>query len=200
MGRPKAWLPFGPEFLLQRVVRLVSRAVGPTAVVAAQGQDLPPLPKEVILVRDEASGRGPLQGLAAGLEALTGRAELVFATATDVPFLQPAWIGRLAELLGESDLSIPYIGGYFHPLASLYRQSAALPAAKALLMAERLRPVFLMERLRTVVVVSDELRTVDHSFLTLRNLNTPEDYAAALADEPGSAHWGGFVGGRGSGL
>ena len=28
MGGPKAWLPFGPERLLQRVVRLAGKAVG----------------------------------------------------------------------------------------------------------------------------------------------------------------------------
>ena len=45
MGRPKAWLPFGRELMLPRVVRLLGEAVGPVAVVAAPGQDLPPLPE-----------------------------------------------------------------------------------------------------------------------------------------------------------
>ena len=60
MGRPKAWLPFGPERLLQRVVRLVSTAADPVAVVAAPGQDLPELPRSVVVARDPVSGRGPL--------------------------------------------------------------------------------------------------------------------------------------------
>src|SRR3954452_17592579 len=83
MGRPKAWLPFGPEVMLQRVVRLVGEAagVGPIAVVAAPGQEVPSLPDRVTVVRDEVSGRGPLQGLAAGLAALPAGAELVYATA-----------------------------------------------------------------------------------------------------------------------
>src|SRR5438552_9005872 len=93
MGQPKAWLPFGPERMLQRVVRLVGEAVGPIVVVAAPGQDLPPLPDAVTIVRDPISGRGPLQGLAAGLAALPEAVELAYATATDVPFLEPAWIG-----------------------------------------------------------------------------------------------------------
>lgn len=44
MGRAKAWLPFGPERMLQRVVRLVREAVGPVVVVAAPGQECPPCP------------------------------------------------------------------------------------------------------------------------------------------------------------
>src|SRR5579875_1511202 len=87
MGRPKAWLPFGPERLLQRVVRLVGAVARPIVVVAAPGQDLPDLPAEVGIVRDPVAGRGPLAGLAAGLAAFAGRAdsvELVYATATDV--------------------------------------------------------------------------------------------------------------------
>ena len=37
MGRPKAWLPFGDEVLLQRVVRRIAEAAWPIAVVAAPG-------------------------------------------------------------------------------------------------------------------------------------------------------------------
>ncbi len=35
MGRPKAWLPFGGETMLERVVRLLSEVVHPIVVVAA---------------------------------------------------------------------------------------------------------------------------------------------------------------------
>ena len=128
MGQPKAWLPFGSERMLQRVVRLVGSAagMGPIVVVAAPGQELPPLPDSVTIVRDSVSGRGPLQGLAAGLAALPDSIDLVFATATDVPFLQPSWIDRLAVLIGDHDLAIPFADGYHHPLAALYRRATVL--------------------------------------------------------------------------
>jgi molybdopterin-guanine dinucleotide biosynthesis protein A len=182
MGRPKAWLPFGPERLLPRVVRLAGRAAGPVVVVAAPEQDLPPLPPAVLVVRDPVADRGPLQGLAAGLAALPESAELAYLTATDVPFLEPAWITRLAELIEDNDLAIPWAEGFHHPLAALYRRAALLPAAESLLAAERLRPAFLMELVRTRVVTEDELRPVDPKLGTLRNLNTPDDYHAALRD------------------
>jgi molybdenum cofactor guanylyltransferase len=189
MGQPKAWLPFGPERMLQRVVRLVGSAagMGPIAVVAAPGQELPPLPDSVTIVRDSVSGRGPLQGLAAGLAALPDSTKLVFATATDVPFLQPFWIDRLAVLIGDHDLAIPFTDGYHHPLAALYRRAAVLSAVEDLLKQDRLRPVFLVDAVRTRVIAAEELRSADPDLQTLRNLNTPEEYKAALWEAfPGS--------------
>jgi molybdopterin-guanine dinucleotide biosynthesis protein A len=184
MGRAKAWLPFGGEYLLQRVVRLVGQcsSVGPVVVVAAPGQEVPVVPTGVTVVRDPVAGRGPLQGLAAGLAALPSEVELAYATATDVPFLEPAWIGRLAELIDDNDLAIPQVEGYHHPLAALYRRAVALPAIERLLAEDRRRPVFLMDAVKTRVVEADELRAIDPLFRTLRNLNLPEDYARALAE------------------
>ncbi len=75
MGSPKALLPFGPETMLQRVVRLLSGVVSPIVAVAAPGQDLPALPADVIITRDEREGLGPLEGLRAGLSALPADVE-----------------------------------------------------------------------------------------------------------------------------
>ncbi len=182
MGQPKAWLPFGPERMLQRVLRLVSTVARHQVVVAAPGQDLPPLPASVLVARDPVRGRGPLQGLAAGLAAMPEDIDLVYATATDVPFLEPAWIRRLIALIGDHDLAIPFCDGYHHPLAALYRRARALPAIEALLGGNRLRPVFLMEVLRTREIAAEELREVDPELRSLQNLNTLEDYRAALEE------------------
>jgi len=179
MGTPKAWLPFAGEIMLARVVRLLRAEVEPIVVVAAPGQELPALPAEVCVVRDEEKGRGPLQGLAAGLAALTGHAEAAFASSCDVPFLQPAFVRRMIELLGDHNICVPYVDGFHHPLAAVYRVEVA-QSVKRLLVEDRLRPVFLFDMEPTRVVTADELRDVDPDFKTLRNLNTPEDYEAAL--------------------
>src|SRR5262249_4247342 len=182
MGRPKAWLPFGPERMLQRVVRLVGTVAQAIVVVAAPDQAVPDLPADVAIVRDPVAGRGPLQGLAAGFAARADPVKLVYATATDVPFLQPDWITRLAELIGGDDLAIPFIDGYYHPLAALYRSRAVLPAIEDLLNANRLRPVFLVEAVQTRIVTEAEMRAVDPELRSLRNLNHPGDYQQALRD------------------
>lgn len=179
MGRSKAWLPFGPERLLPRIVRLVGEAASPVVVVAAPGQDLPPLPPGVRVVRDAVECRGPLQGLASGLEALGGPA-LAYATSTDAPLPVPDWIARLAALIGDADLAIPRAGGRVHPLAAIYRRATALPVIQQRLAAGALRPTDLPGLLRTRIVEEDELRDVDPDLATLVNLNTPEEYRLAL--------------------
>jgi molybdopterin-guanine dinucleotide biosynthesis protein A len=180
MSRPKAWLPFGGELMLARVVRLVAQAVGPMVAVAAPGQDVPPLPANVDIVRDEAKGRGPLQGLLAGLTALAGRADAAYLSSCDVPFLVPAFVRRLIELLGAHAICVPRVGAYHHPLAAIYRVQV-VDAVRSLLAQDRLRPVFLFDSVPTRVVEAGELEDVDPTLQTLRNLNTPEDYAAALS-------------------
>lgn len=181
MGRPKAWLPFAGEVMLPRVVRLLGEAVRPVVVVAAPDQDVPPLPPEVAVVRDEEEGRGPLQGLAAGLTALRGQAEAAYLSSCDVPFLRPAFVRRLVDLLGDHAICVPRVGDYHHPLAAVYRLDVADAVAR-LLAEDRLRPFFLFEAVPTRVVGEADLADVDPTFQTLRNLNTPEDYEAALRE------------------
>jgi molybdopterin-guanine dinucleotide biosynthesis protein A len=181
MGRPKAWLPFAGEIMLPRVLRLLGEAVNPLVVVAAPDQELPPLPPGVDVVRDEEKGRGPLQGLAAGLKSLQGRAGAAYASSCDVPFLHPAFVRRMIELLGDKQISVPHVEGYHHPLAAVYRLEVAA-AVERLLAEDRLRPMFLFDLVPTRVVEAAELVAADPTFQTLRNLNTPEDYEAAARD------------------
>ncbi|HEV3238290.1 MAG TPA: molybdenum cofactor guanylyltransferase [Gemmataceae bacterium] len=179
MGRPKAWLPFGDELMLPRVVRLLSEVVQPIVVVAAPDQDIPPLPAGVRIVRDEEKGRGPLQGLLAGLTALENQAEAAYLSSCDVPFLQAAFVRRLIDLLGENSICVPQVVDYHHSLAAVYRLNVA-GAVRRLLMEDRLRPFYLLQEVPTRVVEAHELTDVDPTFQTLRNLNTPEEYEAAL--------------------
>jgi molybdopterin-guanine dinucleotide biosynthesis protein A len=181
MGRPKAWLPVGHETMLGRVARILSGVVQPIVVVAAPDQQVPPLSAEIGIVRDEEKGRGPLQGLAAGLAALQGRADAAYLSGCDVPFLQPAFVTRLIQLIGAEQICVPHLDGYHHPLAAIYRLDV-LPAVQRLLAANRLRPVFLFDEVPTRVVEANELSAVDPTFQTLRNLNRPEDYEAALRE------------------
>jgi molybdopterin-guanine dinucleotide biosynthesis protein A len=180
MGRPKALLPFGTELMLQRVVRLLGEVVQPIVVVAAAGQPLPSLPTDIIVARDERSERGPLQGLLAGLNALAVHADAAFATSCDVPLLQPAFVKRIIDLLDDHEIVVTKDDRFHHPLAAVYRTSVVERIAE-LLRSDRLRPVFLFEMARTLEVSVEALRTVDPDLLSLKNLNHPEDYFAALA-------------------
>jgi molybdopterin-guanine dinucleotide biosynthesis protein A len=179
MGTSKALLPFGAETMLQRVVRILSIVVSPIVVVAAGGQSLPDLPAGVVVTRDERQGRGPLEGLRAGLKALPETVESAYVTSCDVPLLFPDFARRMIDLLADHDIAVMEIDGFPHPLSAVYRRST-LPHVEALLAQDRLRPVFLFDAVRTRRVLPAEMLTADPQLLTLRNLNTREDYLEAL--------------------
>jgi len=188
MGSSKAFLDFGGEPLLSRVVRRIAEVVEDIVVVAAEGQEIPALPVNVRVVRDPVRGKGPLVGIGAGLEALASRVSAAFVSSTDAPFLHPALIRRLHALRGDAyEIVVPRVGGYHHPLAAIY-PIEAIAEIKALLEADRLRPFFLFERMRTLIadeallLEGEELRAVDPELKSLRNINTPEEYAAALRE------------------
>jgi molybdopterin-guanine dinucleotide biosynthesis protein A len=179
MGSSKALLPFGFETMLQRVVRLLSTVVSPVVVVAARGQVLPELPAAFTVTRDEREGRGPLEGLRAGLKALPAGVEIAYLTSCDVPLLVPEFVRRMLDLLGDHDISVVEIDGFAHPLSAVYRRRT-LPHIEDLLARDRLRPAFLFDAVRTRRVQRGELAMVDPELSTLRNLNTREDYQNAL--------------------
>jgi molybdopterin-guanine dinucleotide biosynthesis protein A len=181
MGRPKAWLPFGGELMLPRVVRLLRAAVEPVVVVAAPEQEIPALDPDIRVVRDEQRSRGPLQGLAAGLAALPPEVEAAYVSSCDVPFLRPEFVRRMLSLLGEQRICVPRVDGHHHPLGAVYRREV-LATVRRLLDEDRLRPFFLFEIEPTRVVEAAELVDVDPTFETLRNLNTPADYEQAVRE------------------
>jgi molybdopterin-guanine dinucleotide biosynthesis protein A len=182
MGRDKATLRFGPDLMLQRVVRLVGEAVDVRnlVVVAAPNQSVPALPPELMIVRDPLEFRGPLQGLATGFSRIGDRFDAVYATACDVPLLVPAFVERMFHLLDNYEIAVPFDGEHHHSLAAVYRPRV-LAKIEALLAAGRLRSRFLLDEVRTREVPVDELRDVDPRLDTLKNLNRYEDYLSALA-------------------
>ena len=179
MGRSrKLLLPFGPETMLQRVVRLLGAVVSPIVAVAATDQVLPDLPGDVIVTRDEHEGRGPLEGLRAGLKALPADVDMAYVTSCDVPLLEPGFVRQILDFADGFDIAVMQIDGFTHPLSAVYRR-ATLPAVEDLLGRNQLRPAFLFETVRTRRVQPAEM-TADPTLRTLRNLNTREDYEQAL--------------------
>jgi len=174
MGTPKAWLDWHGEPLLRRMVGLVARGTGgPVVVVRAQGQELPALPPDVRVVEDVRAGRGPLQGLLAGLEAADG--EVAFAASTDAPFLHPRFVAAVCGAIASADAAVPFVGGSRRPLAAAYR-TALVPLVAQLVEAGRLETGFLLDRCNACWL--EELPHPE----SVRNLAAPEDYRAALAE------------------
>ena len=203
MGREKATLEWHGSTLLRRAVGIVARCVdGPVIVVRAASQSLPPLPAGVELATDEREARGPLQGMAAGLHALAGRAEIVFVTGVDAPLLHPALVAHvIASLHADDDVALPQAHGFPHPLAAAYRAATIAPLIAEQLEHDRLgtRPLFERCRVRrldeTALLADPAIAALDPDLRSLHNLNEPGEYASAhaLPEPPVTVDGGGTI-------
>jgi molybdopterin-guanine dinucleotide biosynthesis protein A len=180
MGAPKAWLDWHGTTLLRRTCGIVARgADGPVVVVRAPGQELPPLPGGVRVVEDAREGRGPMQGLLAGLEAVDG--DVAFVASTDMPFLHPRFVAAVCAGIGDADAAVPYADGHRQPLAAAYRTALA-PLLAQLVAEDRMRSAFLFERCD-----ARWLEDLPHPE-SVRNVNERADYEQALAKPQPAVH------------
>ena len=183
MGSDKASLTFGGEALLARMVRIVGGVTEQVIVVASPAQRLPPLPKLVRVVHDRQPGRGPLEGLAAGLQAVGDEQAVAFVTSCDAPLLRPAVIERVVSLLGAHDCAAPLINELLQPLTAAYRVSL-LPRLEQALADQQLGIWRLLEKLDTRRILPAELTDADPELESFRTCNTPEEYRALLDATP----------------
>lgn len=177
LGSDKALLPFGLETMLQRTVRILSSVVemDRVVIVAAENQQLPPL--NATVVRDREEYQGPLAAVTRGFEAMPARTDAVFVTGCDTPLLQGPIIEYLAGQLADYDAVVPKDQRQFHPLCAVYRSRVLRTASW--------QPSQSMhgwlEKLNVNIIAGEKLQEIDPRLDSLRNVNTREDYVAALA-------------------
>jgi molybdopterin-guanine dinucleotide biosynthesis protein A len=175
MGTPKALLPFDGEPLVVHVVRKLQTRFPEVVVVAAPGQQLPPLNARI--VHDEDAYQGPVGGIYYGLRVISG--DFAFVSACDAPFASGSLIDELVRLRAQHDIVVPQWQGRLQPLFAVYR-TTVVPIAGEQLAAGELRPASLFERLNTRIVREEDVRRFDAAGDSFLNVNTPADYAAAL--------------------
>ena len=175
MGTPKALLPFGGEPLVVHIARKLQPLFSQIVVVAAPGQQLPPLGARI--VHDENAFQGPVGGIYYGLRAISS--DVAFVTSCDAPFASVSLIHELLRLHGQHDIVVPEWQGRLQPLFAVYR-TTVLPIAAQQLASGELRPVSLFDRVNTRIVREDDVRRFDAEGNSFVNMNTPAEYAAAL--------------------
>jgi molybdopterin-guanine dinucleotide biosynthesis protein A len=181
MGRSKAWLEFGSEFLLQRMVRIVSGVVRPVIVAGRVGQSLPPLPQDVRTVHDTIDDGGPLAGVDAGFNAFGDSRDAVFVTSCDHPLLDPAVIERLIDWLGEHQAVVLSHEDRLYPLTAIYRLATHRRLTEMLNLGQ-LRAHDFARGCNPRIVPSSELLDIDPNLSSFRNINDPESYERMLGE------------------
>jgi molybdopterin-guanine dinucleotide biosynthesis protein A len=86
----------------------------------------------------------------------------------------------MIELLEDFEIAIPVDGEFHHPLAAVYRVTV-LDRVQALLASDQLRPRSLLDLARTRRIPVEQLSDTDPELASLRNVNHPDEYFAALA-------------------
>ena len=187
MGAPKADLDWHGAPLLTRAVAVLGRAVaGPVVVVRADGQPLPLLPPGTEVSDDPVPGLGPLPAIGVGLGAVADRAEAAVVVSTDLPLLHPAFVARVLDLLRGHDVALPVAHGHHQPLAAAYRTGLSGTIAE-LTAAGQGRPPSLFARVDVHRIPEESLHSdpvlarLDPRLDSLTNVNTPDEYTAALA-------------------
>lgn len=176
MGQDKARLrlvPAGP-MLIEYVLRAVRQVAGRVVISTNAPERFAALGAE--LVADDAPGRGPLAGIAAGLAALGTKA--AWAVGCDMPCLTPAVLHYLAEQWADDDAVVPLDRtGRAQPLCALYT-ATCLPIIRSRLAAGDLKLSAALDALRTRYIPATDLEPFDPEWRSFWNANTPEDLMA----------------------
>lgn len=192
MGRPKALLPFGPERLIERQVRLLRPLCQELLIVTNDPDSFAFL--GLPLVGDRAPGQGPLAGLEAGLAAASQ--PMALGVACDMPFLTEEVVTALYDLVvgrpvgagapaetnphaGSPLVAVPRTPAGPEPLCALWRREA-LPAIQGALAAGQRSPQRLLAQLPVAWLEGPTLAALGDPARLFLNCNTPTDYEQAL--------------------
>jgi molybdenum cofactor guanylyltransferase len=174
MHRDKAALQYRGESQLDRAFELLCRHVSPVFVSVRSGQIADSTRAQRPMIVDSIAGEGPMAGIRSALAAYPEAAWLVLAC--DLPFLSDA---ALSQLLRERDAASVATAfrsahdGLPEPLCAIWE-----PAAAAILAADHAKGAgcprkFLIRHAPRLLDPLDR-RALD-------NVNTPEEYAQAVA-------------------
>ncbi len=165
MGRDKAVMPHPRQpatTMVEHTIAVLAARCAPIFVVAAPGQQLPPLDAHVL--RDEVRDVGPLLATGRGLRAAAAAgAARAFVSAVDLPDLTADLIETLAGYRN-ADVVLPW-DGRDHYLAGIYRTDLADRIDTMIAAGQRS-----MRALADTVLVQ---RVVLPTSAGLTNLNTP---------------------------
>jgi molybdopterin-guanine dinucleotide biosynthesis protein A len=174
MGREKATLVYDGMPLALRVARALEACVERVRFVA-RPDALPDLGLPCIV--DRHSERAPMVGIAAALAACEASAMLVCAC--DLPSIDPRVLLALLALAPAqdgADVVAPLGPRGPEPLVAIYRPRL-LPELERRIARGELALQALLRDVNTLFVPEADLRALDPTLASLRNLNRPEDLA-----------------------
>jgi molybdopterin-guanine dinucleotide biosynthesis protein A len=171
MGRDKALLPWDGSTLLDHAIARLAAVCSEVRILCGAA------PRDEYrggtLVLDAAPGRGPLGGLAAGLESAGPHDGLYLGV--DLPFVTADVLAALAAADDAADAIVPVTADGPQPLCALYRATCREAVAARLAAGERKMTSFWPD----VTVRTVEARVLGAEDRHFHNVNDPADYEDA---------------------
>ncbi|HLK71636.1 MAG TPA: NTP transferase domain-containing protein [Steroidobacteraceae bacterium] len=180
MQRDKALLEYGGRSQLQRAFELLAPHVRASFVSVRADQREDPARAAHAQIVDLQPELGPIGGIQAALHAQPQVAWLVLAC--DLPFLSPATLQHLIDHRDAGRLATAYLSshdGLPEPLCAIFEPAARDSLDRWIATGQRCPRAWLGQ--------SDARLLPPPDSLALENINTPEQYASALAQLPHSA-------------
>jgi len=176
-GKPKGLELVGGERILDKLVQVMTAALGEPPLLVANAEDGPTWRPDLRTVRDAQPGLGALGGI---YTAVLESPAPVVCVAWDMPFVSEALVRTLARGLDQHDAMLPESGGRrgIEPLCAAYGP-ACRQAISDCLDAGNLRAIGFHDRVRVGILPLEEVRALADPDLLFFNVNTADDLARA---------------------
>jgi molybdenum cofactor guanylyltransferase len=174
MGRDKAFLPFGPGLLIERVIEVVQQVTAEVILITNTPEQYQRF--GLPMFSDVMAQAGPLGGIYTGL--ISAKTPYSLCLACDMPFVQATFLRFLCDTAAEADVVIPRNAGNFQPLCAVYSQVCREPIRHQV-EAGRLKITGFFDQVRVRVIDGNLLARYDPYDIMFFNANTPQEYDEA---------------------
>jgi molybdenum cofactor guanylyltransferase len=176
-GKPKGLESVGGERILDRLVRVMTAAIGDAPLLVANAPDGRDWIPGLRVISDVKPGFGALGGI---YTAVVEAPAPVVCVAWDMPFVSEGLIRLLAQRLDRHDAVLPQSNARHgvEPLCAGYGP-ACRGAIEASLAAGDLRAIGFHERIRVSILPLSEVAATGDPNLLFFNVNTVDDLSSA---------------------
>jgi molybdopterin-guanine dinucleotide biosynthesis protein A len=176
-GKPKGLEEVGGERILDRLVRVLTAALGDPPLLVANAPDSASWRPDLRTVSDVRPGFGALGGI---YTAVIRAPAPVVCVAWDMPFVSEALVRALADGLRQYDAMLPQSDGRrgVEPLCAAYGPACAAAIAQSLDQGD-LRAIGFHGRIRAGILPLDAVGALGDPSLLFFNVNTADDLGRA---------------------
>ena len=167
-GRDKVLITMGHKTLIKHVVDLINPLFDEIILVGHRRKGL----EKYRVVEDIRPGCGPLCGIYTALNVTKGDSCFVFAA--DMPNLNRDFITFMISQLDGHDVVMPIWSKGREPLHAIYHKRI-LPATTSLIEQNDFRIFSLVDKVDTLFIPEDVIRSFGDPLKMFSNINTPYD-------------------------